>query len=311
MVLNTAVFRLIRLPNLFIVGLVQVLVYAEILLPAFRRFNISPLLDPLRFAMLTGVTLCIAAGGYIINDIHDETIDRINRPQKVVVGRHISASTAHWLYFVFNMTGFTASLYLAFYVRQIALAGLFPIAGLGLFLYALRLKSAPLVGNLLVAAYCAGVAGVVWFAEREGFYLLGAADAALQKALSNFLAVYLALAFCATLFRELVKDLQDQAGDASSGARTLPLSAGVRTAKLIAWASAAAAGGILIYVSILLRDLFYAWSVPVFLCAVLIPLAWVSAGLARAQAPQEYRRLSLLAKWVIAAGLLLPAFIHL
>ena len=310
-VLNTAVFSLLRVPNLLIVALVQAIVYFKVLLPAFSAHGIQPKLDALRFGLFIVTTLCITAGGYIVNDIIDVPADRINKPDRVIVGRRLMEQTAYWLYFCLNLTGFTLALYLGFYVRQIALAGLDPLAGAGLFLYSLRIKQIPLAGNLLVGAYCAAVAGIVWFAEREAFYQLGIADVALQRNIAVFFTGYMALAFLATLFREIVKDLEDMPGDKASGARTFPVWAGEKEGRIAAFAAGLATAAVFLILLFRIYPIFYTWSLPVITAAVLLPLGIGMTRILRARTREDYRRLSLLAKWIIVAGLLMPAFIQL
>ncbi len=310
-VLNTAVLSLIRLPNLLIVILVQALVYGEILLPVFYRFRIVPQLDLLRMGILSGVTLCITAGGYIVNDIMDQAIDKINRPERMVIGKHIAVSTAHWLYFIFNLIGFTAALYLAFYVRNVSLIVLYPLAGTGLFAYSLKYKRSLLTGNVLVALYCAAVAGVVWFAEREALGVLANTDRALYEDIIWLLTGYLSLAFFSTLLRELVKDAEDVTGDAALGARTLPVRTGIKGSKIAASLAAAFTGTTLVAVLYCLGDIFYPWAIPVVATLVLALLAYMASLIWRAGDAGDFRRISRLAKWIILIGLLLPLFVHL
>ncbi|MBX2926446.1 MAG: geranylgeranylglycerol-phosphate geranylgeranyltransferase [Saprospiraceae bacterium] len=307
--LNTAIFKLIRWPNLLIVGVVQVLVFFKILLPAFQQHGLSPKLDFLRFAIFIGVTLCISAAGYIVNDLIDAPIDRANKPGKEIIGRQISEQTAYWLYFCINLIGFTASLYLAFYVRQIALVAIYPFAGAGLFLYSLYFKRMPLSGNLLVAAYCAAVAGIVWFAEREAFQRLGELAPLQHDAMTTFLWQYMGLAFLATLFREIVKDMEDRDGDAAHGARTLAVLAGLRATKTIAFAAGVTLAAALAVMIVQLHDAFSNWGLIAFPIMVAAPLAVALFRLAGAQEKDDFRKLSALAKWIILAGLFAPLFV--
>lgn len=307
--LNTAILKLIRWPNLLIVGVVQFLVFSKILLPVFQQHGLSPKLDFLRFAIFIGVTLCISAAGYIVNDIIDLPIDRANKPGKEIIGRQISEQTAYWLYFCINLIGFTAALYLAFYVRQIALAAIYPFASGGLFLYSLYFKRMPLSGNLLVAAYCAAVAGIVWFAEREAVQRLSDIAPLQHSAITTFLWQYMRLAFLATLFREIVKDIEDRDGDAAQGARTLAVLTELRATKTIAFAVGIALTAALVAMIVQLHDSFSNWGLIAFPTIVAAPLAVALYRLARARQKNDFRELSALAKWIILAGLFVPLFV--
>lgn len=310
LVFNTAVFLLVRWPNLAIVALVQALLYYRVLRPAFGKYHLEPSLDELRMALLGLTTLSIAAAGYIINDIMDLQADELNRPARRIIGRRMSISTAYWLYFIFNLVGFTAALYLAFYVRQIGLTGLAPLASVGLLWYSVYAKRRPLLGNLVVAGYCAGVAGIVWFAERHAFHQLAEINTAHASALQVFLWGYIGLAFAATMFRELVKDLEDQPGDAASGLRTLPIVAGAQAAKYLAWGMAGLVAGGWSWLLLGCSAMFYPWSLWGLFALVLLPLAYACWLLIKAQAPPDFRQISRWAKWIILAGLLLPLFLR-
>ena len=86
--------QLIRWPNLLIVALTQFLLYQFILLPYFTAHQIEPALDFLHFSLLVITTVFIAAGGYVINDIVDIEIDKINKPEKSTVKNTISLHLA-------------------------------------------------------------------------------------------------------------------------------------------------------------------------------------------------------------------------
>ncbi|MCB0551331.1 MAG: UbiA family prenyltransferase, partial [Phaeodactylibacter sp.] len=204
-----ALLRLVRFPNLAIVALAQYLIYYILLLPAFQQYNLEPILDDAHFSLLVAVTVFITAGGYVINDIIDFRIDLVNRPDKVVINRQIRVQSAYWLYFCFNLMGFLLALYLSFHVECIPLANLFPLAVALLFLYSTYLKRQALVGNLLIALFCAGVAGIVWFAEREAFRELIEQAPALAGRIGSIISWYMAFAFLSTMFREVVKDMED------------------------------------------------------------------------------------------------------
>jgi 4-hydroxybenzoate polyprenyltransferase len=51
------------------------------------------------FGLLVISTVFIAAGGYLINDYFDLKIDKINKPEKIIIGRFIKRRVAivvHW-----------------------------------------------------------------------------------------------------------------------------------------------------------------------------------------------------------------------
>jgi len=145
----------------------------------------------------------INAGGNIINDIYDLEIDRINRPERPLPSGTMSVLQAR-IYLIFL---FAAGVLFSWFIsiETFIIAG--PISIPTLIAYSACFKRQPLIGNLIVS-----------FMLGLTFIYVGAAYGNIQVTL-----VMAALAFGFTLIREIVKDLEDMAGDARVEARTLPL----------------------------------------------------------------------------------------
>jgi len=101
-----AFFRLIRWPNLVFILLTQHLFYSFILAPSFAGESahgqmVHPLmLRPVLFYLLALSSVLIAAAGYIINDYFDLNIDRVNKPDRLVVEKLIKRRWTiiwHWI----------------------------------------------------------------------------------------------------------------------------------------------------------------------------------------------------------------------
>ena len=90
-----------------------------------------------------------------------------------------------------------------------------------LYFYSSDFKGEYLVGNLLVSL----LAGMVVYIASRGVFLV-------EKA---FFAEYAVIAFSVTYARELVKDWEDQEGDASVGHKTFAVTRGLRPTKLFIW----------------------------------------------------------------------------
>lgn len=154
------------------------------------------------FLLLLSVAVINSAGN-VINDIYDLEIDRINRPERPLPAGDISIRNA-WIYtIILFVAGVLTSALINWQTFLITTFIATPLlAG-----YSRWFKRMPIVGNLVVAI----VLGLT-------FVYVGAA-------FGNFtLMLPLAgLAFGFTIIREIIKDLEDQAGDTSEGARTLPI----------------------------------------------------------------------------------------
>jgi 4-hydroxybenzoate polyprenyltransferase len=294
--------RLIRFPNLLVIGLTQWLVAARIFGQAYAKTGQAPVLNTLELSLLIGGTLALCAAGYIINDLLDQDIDQINRPRRVVVHHRISLGTVRWLVACFTILGFILSLLLALLKQELDWLWLYPVFALLLGLYPNWLKMRPFLGNLFIAFCCAGVAGLIWLAERAAWLQLPAREA---RYCAEIMLLFMAYAFLATWIRELVKDLEDQQGDAELGRRTLPVYWGTeRTKKLLHLLAGLLAAALLMGVLLGWEGLLH---LPVFACsmALLVWLLVLQVQLQRAESSRQYHGLSQQWKFYLLGGLLL------
>jgi geranylgeranylglycerol-phosphate geranylgeranyltransferase len=169
-------------------------------------------------------TAMVTAGGNVLNDLLDLEGDRVNHPDRPLVTGAISPGTGR----VLAIGLFVAGIEVAIPVALVEpLLGLILAVAVGSLLgYEFRLKARGFVGNLLVAL----LTGLV--------FLYG--GAAVGDAL--VLAPFAAMAFLATLSREVIKDMEDVEGDV--GRSTLPKTRGMGVASGVARGAAVAAIGL-------------------------------------------------------------------
>jgi len=296
--------KLIRFPNLIIVVLTQYLLQYLILIPAFEKGGLSPLLDHFHFFLLVLSTLIIAAGGYIINDLEDYEIDLLNKPEKVIINKFISAKNARQLYWGISIFGFLISLYLAFYVDNIPLILIYPIAVFLLYLYSKSLKKSVLWGNLIVSIFCAFVAGLIIFAERENVFQLNIKNPEYGSTVLEIFIFYLLFAFFATMFREIVKDIEDVDGDKKLGCSTMPIAWGIPAAKGVALFFAMVFLGILGDWIFSVEKLEVNAGVVYLVLGVIVPLLFAMLKLLKATTKKEFHFISQLAKYIMLSGIL-------
>ena len=219
--------KLLRPFNLLMVLLAQGLVKYGL----FEPFGISLALTPGSFAIMVIATLCIAAGGNVINDIYDQEIDWINRPKKVLVGKRISEKAAYNLYILLTVLGVGLGFVVANLVGKPALALVFIFFFVLLYWYATFLKSMLFIGNMVISS-------LVGFSILMGilFDLYPAMefqDKTLYLRLSKVVLYYALAAFYFNLMREITKDIQDVNGDKNGGRNTLPIVLGISRTKAI------------------------------------------------------------------------------
>src|SRR5690606_36346808 len=122
--------------NLIFIVLVQVFIKYGL----FHPLGAETTLNSFQFTILVFATLCIAAAGNIINDIYDVEIDKINKPNKVLINKKISERNANWLFIILNVIGVTIGFYLSNRIGKSGFAALFIVFSALLYLYASYLK---------------------------------------------------------------------------------------------------------------------------------------------------------------------------
>ncbi len=166
-------------------------------------------------------TSLVTAAGNVLNDLGDREGDRINHPERPLVTGAVSVSRAR----VLTVGSLVAAVTVAVPVARVEplVAVILGVAIATIAGYEVRWKARGFVGNLSVAALTALV------------FLYG--GAALGNAL--LLAPFAGMAFLATLSREVIKDMEDAAGDVDR--TTLPRQHGFPAASRAARGSVAAA----------------------------------------------------------------------
>ena len=295
-------FRLIRLPNLIVVGITQWVVAVPIIAWTAAEYNLSTALNHDQLLLLILATISIVTAGYCVNDVLDYPIDIVNHPKKVVVIRKISMRTVYWLTAFFGVFGFTCALILAFQKDEIDFLWLYPFFILLLGGYPKFFKTRPFAGNLLIAASCAGVAGLVWLAERSTWQAM---PSEAKQEIKFLLIIFMVYAFLATWIREIVKDLEDYQGDMLGGRKTFPIAYGVKNAKKFIHFLA------ILLAATLVINAFY-WGnfserLPVVLLSVLLGISIVLMQwkLTYAIKPLAYHKVSSLWKYFMLGGLAL------
>ena len=262
-----AVLRLIRAPNLLIAA-------AGVFAGGWIALAQIELPKELLFAALSGIA--VGAVGNTWNDIRDVVADRVNRPgARPLAAGQVSRGAADLVVFAGALLGLVFAALVS--GRQV-LAALAALAVM--FSYSPLLKPRPLAGNLAVAL----VAG------SPPFY------GALAVGLPAAGAIPWVLAAWLHLVREIVKDVEDEAGDRAIGRRTLPLVVGRRPALVVA----AGVGLLFIPASLLLpRAVGYGgayYLIALFAqLAVLVAATWLLLG--------RVERVSALLKGAMVIGL--------
>ena len=318
-------FRLVRLPNLLIIAITMAGVrygvfdtlwqqgVHEMKLLGFQVDGLKLHMSGIHFLLLMLAIMCITAAGNIINDYFDTKTDRLNRPDKVVVGRVVKRRVAMAMHLSLNGIGLIIAACLCYHVHSWKLFGIFLFSVLGLWFYSTNLKKQLLSGNILISTLVALVpitVAVFEFSNNAAYdlnllnmHVPGFGNSLLRK--GAFIIIgYAVFAFLSNLIREIVKDMEDIEGDLAIGARTLPIVLGeVRTKYFVL--------GIAVFTVILLAfvqqflwkfefQLLF-WYMLVF---VQLPLVYFIVKLWNAWQKDHYAFASLLCKIFIVGGVL-------
>jgi 4-hydroxybenzoate polyprenyltransferase len=320
-----AFLRLIRWPNLVFISLTQSLFYYCILLPSYRYGGVGyggvgsggvgsgggHILDEPVFWLLSLSSVLIAAAGYIINDYFDLNIDRVNKPDRLVVDKVIKRRWTILWHWILSGLGVALGFYVSFRVHNV-LVGL---SNLGcvvlLWFYSTVFKRKLLIGNVIISFLTAWVILVLYLCEfRIGLFQ----DPVYHRLLSRlfkFTILYAGFAFIISLIREVIKDIEDIEGDARYGCRTMPIVWGVNTAKVFAATWLVVLTGALIVIQFYVLQ--YGWWLVVSynVLLLILPLLWILRKLYQAALPADYHLLSSMIKAVMLTGILSMVIIEI
>jgi 4-hydroxybenzoate polyprenyltransferase len=186
--------------------------------------------------LLVGAAIVlIAAGGYVINDYFDVKIDRINRPDEVIVTRSVSKPAAMRLSVGLSAAGLICGIVVAVLMRSMTLGIIFVLVPGLLWFYSSSYKRLFMVGNLTIALLAGLTPMIVAMTNVAQLQLLYEAIlpyTSLEHDLYAWLGGFALFAFLLTWIREIVKDLQDQMGDRELECHSMPVVWGEKWTKV-------------------------------------------------------------------------------
>ena len=289
--------KLIRWKNILLIALTQYLIKYALLEP----FGALTTLSDFSFFLLVLSTLCLAAAGYIINDIHDVEADLINKPDDVIIDKHISEKTAFNLFIALNFIGVVIGCYLALSINHKEYFPLFVVISAVLYVYSSFLKQYPVVGNAVISGVVAMSILIVGVFELIPSTIYDNWET--QNTFLDLVKDYAIFAFMINFIRELVKDIEDVDGDHKMGYNTLPIAIGRERASKITFVLSLIPIGVISYY---LATYLYKQEIAViyFLALIIAPLIYASIKLFNAETKAHYKHISLILKLVMLTGVL-------
>lgn len=204
-----SLFSVVRGYNILMIALAQYLASIYILSPDLPLGKV--VLDLNLFFIVIASALVIASG-YIINNFYDAEKDLINKPRKTMLDRLVSQRTKLTTYFVLNFLAAFSASYVSFRAVLFFSAYIF-----GIWFYSHKLKKVPFVGNVVSA-----VLAITPFFAVFVYY----------KNFETVIFVHAIFLFLLILAREMIKDLENIAGDMALNYKTIPIIYGSKISKI-------------------------------------------------------------------------------
>ncbi|MDC6364146.1 MULTISPECIES: geranylgeranylglycerol-phosphate geranylgeranyltransferase [Flavobacteriaceae] len=270
-----SLFSVVRGYNILVITLAQYLASIYILSPDVPLRQV--VLDLNLFLIVTASALVIASG-YIINNFYDAEKDLINKPTKSMLDRLVSQRFKLTTYFILNFLAVFAASYISFKAVLFFSAYIF-----GIWFYSHKLKRIPFLGNLVSATLAIAPFFVV-FVYYQNF--------------KTVIFVHALFLFLLILAREMIKDLENMAGDMAQNYKTIPIIYGPKVSKFLI--------GLLIVLTLvpalLLIKTFDVGYMYLYFVACIALLLLFLVLLWKSQGKRDYVWLHNILKFIIVAG---------
>jgi len=304
------IMRLVRWSNLLFLAALVWLMEKWVAVPILDQLAFGEQLPGYILLLIMLATVFIAAGGYVINDYFDVKIDRINRPDELIVTRSISKPAAMHLSLSLSGIGILCGIVAAILLRSLTIGILFIIVPGLLWFYSSSYKRLFMIGNLIIALLAALTPMLVALANVAILQLRYATIlpyTTLQHDLYAWLGGFALFAFLLTWIREIVKDMQDQMGDRELECHSMPVVWGDLWTKIFVTA-------LIIFTIAIIGHLWYhvlpfpiSWtslSTRYIAFGIVIPLLGSIGLLWAAKIPSDYKTCQQLIKFTMLLGML-------
>jgi 4-hydroxybenzoate polyprenyltransferase len=292
-----AFVSLIRLPNLLMLALVQILI-VQFYLPAFiPDFQLASW----KLCLLILSMCFLAAGGNLINTYFDQQTDLINKKKLYNQYKHLGKRNTILLYLFFSIMGIALGFFLSSDVENYLAFGIYSFVYIVLLGYTKYAKAYFVIGNFLISLLVglSILLPFILFLDLQHFNL--------DNPIFQLLSSYIVLSVLINLARELAKDMEDIVGDYASNLHTFPILMGKKRSKFFIQflVTICIIGLILVYFHFFNGQLFPL----LYLFLVLISTGifiFVKAG--KANHKRDFSKLSRLFKIWMSLGLISLAF---
>ena len=220
--------KLIKYQNLLLLA-TMLLVFRYLFL---TQSYIDLALTDFNYLLLLLSTVCIAAGGAVMQHIVNQEEDEIIHPQSRLVGNTITETSAYNWYIGLTIVGVGIGFYLANVIYKPTFASLFVLVATLLYVQATNLKQIPFI-NIGITALLVAIP-IVTIALFDVFPATDATNKVRMGEVFGILIDYAIFSFFLVLLKELVNDLKNKQSDEMVGNTTLVTRLGLLKTKIIA-----------------------------------------------------------------------------
>ena len=219
--------KLIKYQNLLLLA-TMLLVFRYLFL---TQSYIDLALTDFNYLLLVLSTVCIAAGGAVMQHIVNQEEDEIIHPQSRLVGNTITETSAYNWYIGLTIVGVGIGFYLSNVIYKPTFASLFVLVATLLYVQATNLKQIPFINNCITALLVA--IPIVTIALFDVFPATDATNKVRMGEVFGILIDYAIFSFFLVLLKELVNDLKNKHNDEMVGNTTLATRLGLLKTKII------------------------------------------------------------------------------
>lgn len=289
-----AFLKLIRFKNLLMIGFINCLIRFVL----YPKFQYTPTLSNIEFALFTLSVICIAAAGNMINDYFDKATDAINKTNQPIL--KFTNKSVFKIYGLLNLIGVAIGVYLTFQIDALILSITYIMAVMFLYLYSFKLKQIALIGNLTVSfliGYSIALIGIIDVLPvlQQNSMVAGLYVFYIILGLTSFSIVL-------NFIRELVKDIEDINGDYASDMLTLPIVIGRKRTVHIAFTLAVLT--IITIFGVVLRFDVNSYLFIYAIILLILPLIYFCIKVLKATSKSDYHKMSSLLKLIMLLGIL-------
>lgn len=299
--------KLIRYKNLIFIAFIQIIMRQVVLMPILQKYGFDFNTINIYLLLLIFATVCIAGGGYVLNDYFDIKIDTINHPDDLIVSKSVLKRNAMLFYQIITAIGVLSGLLLAYLSHSLTLVFVFVIVPGLLWFYSSAYKRQFMIGNLIVsfsAALSVLVVAIAELAVLHQEYGNLIFETPIPSQLYLWIGGFSIFSFLTTWMREIIKDMEDVEGDKELECRTMPVKWGIAKSKWFVYLLVLITSSLLLYVNLIITDFQGNLTIKYIVFGLIIPFIVLVYLIIKAKNPIDFHQVSTFLKYIMLIGVM-------